>query len=86
MIADPAVDIEQWLERAEAQAIISRFLDTLDARDRAVVKEIFWNGTSQADIARAFHVSGAAISKRLSRIAARGQVALACLRDSAVLE
>lgn len=85
-IGDPEVDIERWLERAEAQAMIGRFLDPLALRDRAIVEEIYWNGTSQADIARAFQVSAAAISKRLARIAERGQIALACLRDSAIFE
>jgi DNA-directed RNA polymerase specialized sigma subunit len=85
-IPDPGVDIEGEFERIEAEAMIGRFVETLGDRDRAIVEAIFWNGTSQADVARAFKVSGAAISKRLDRIAARGQAALACLRDSALLQ
>ncbi len=81
-IVDPAADPEQAFERAETEVLISRFLDTLDARDRSMVVEIYWDDANQADIARAFHVSGAAISKRLARIVARGKVALAPLRDT----
>jgi RNA polymerase sigma factor (sigma-70 family) len=85
-IVDPAVDIEQAFERAEARGMIGRFLDTLSPRDRAIVEGLYWNDTSQTDLARAFGVSAAAISKRLSRIAARGQIALASLRGSNILQ
>ncbi len=85
-IADPAPDGEELVERAEARSAIHRFLGTLRPRDREVVQRIFWNDESQADVARVLRVSGAAISKRMSRIAERGRDALAMLRESVLLQ
>jgi RNA polymerase sigma factor (sigma-70 family) len=85
-IPDATSDVELAVEYAEASRKIEAFLDTLGARDRALIEAVYWNGTSQTEIARDFKVSGAAISKRLSRIAALGKVALAPLRDSSLLQ
>src|SRR5207247_2417674 len=85
-IPDPDVDLELHVELAEVQSAIAGFLQTLEPRDREFVERVFWNDESQADIARAFNVSGAAISKRMGRIAQRGRIALAHLRGSQLLQ
>jgi hypothetical protein len=51
-----------------------------------LIERVFWKGERQADVARAFDVSGAAICKRMRRIAERGRVALAFLQGSLLLQ
>jgi DNA-directed RNA polymerase specialized sigma24 family protein len=85
-IADRASDAEEQLEFAQVQAAIRYFIDGLDARDRALIERVFWNGERQADVARALCLSGAAISKRMSRIVERGRIALGFLRRSWLLQ
>lgn len=83
---DSAPNAEEQLALSQAQAAVHNFIETLNARDQNLIERIFWNGERQADVARAFSVSNVAISKRLSRIVARGRVALAALRDSPLFE
>lgn len=85
-IADPAPDAEDQVALAQARTAIESFIGTLDARDQVLVERIFWNDERQADVARALDLSGAAISKRMSRIVQRGRIVLACLRGSLLLQ
>jgi DNA-directed RNA polymerase specialized sigma24 family protein len=85
-ILDTAPNAEDRLELVQAWLIVHNFIGTLDVRDQYLIQRIFWNGERQADVAREFAVSDAAISKRMSRIAARGRTALASLRGSELLK
>lgn len=85
-IADRAPDAEEQVEFAQAQAAIQSFVDRLNDRDRTLVERIFWGGERQADVARALRISGAAISKRMTRIIERGRVELAYLRGNWLLQ
>jgi DNA-directed RNA polymerase specialized sigma subunit len=85
-IRDTAPDAEDQLALAQAQTAVHTFIGTLDARDQNLIERIFWNDERQADVARAFAVSDAAISKRMSRIAERGRIALASLRGTPLLQ
>jgi len=85
-VPDPGADVEQILEVTEARLAIRAFLSGLMPVDRELIKRVFFGGQSQADVARHFHVSGAAISKRMTRIAARGRIALAEQRTSILLQ
>lgn len=85
-IADPGADIDQLLAVADACRIIETFLQNLMPTDRELVERVFFLGQTQADVARHFKVSGAAISKRMTRITQKGRVALAGLRASILLQ
>ena len=84
-IRDTAPHAEDQLALAQAQATVHNFIGTLDARDQNLIERVFWNGERQADVARAFAVSDAAVSKRMSRIAERGRIALASLLGSPLM-
>jgi DNA-directed RNA polymerase specialized sigma24 family protein len=85
-VVDPGADIDQMIAVAEARHAINAFLSDLMPADRELVERVFFGGQSQADVARHFRVSGAAISKRMTRIVARGRVVLADLRTSILLQ
>jgi DNA-directed RNA polymerase specialized sigma24 family protein len=51
-IADSTVNVEETGELAEAGAAIEKFIGTLNPKDRAIVRAVFRDGRSQADIAR----------------------------------
>lgn len=85
-VVDPGADIDQLVAVAEARREINTFLSALMPADRELVERVFFGGESQADVARDFRVSGAAISKRMTRITARGRVALAGLRTCILLQ
>jgi DNA-directed RNA polymerase specialized sigma24 family protein len=55
-------------------------------KDRELVERVFFAGESQTQVARHFRVSGAAISKRMMRIVARGRVALDSHSTSVLLQ
>jgi RNA polymerase sigma factor (sigma-70 family) len=81
-VADRGPDAEEQLEFAQIQAAVQKFIERLDARDRTLIERVFWDGERQADVARALSLSGAAISKRMTRIMQRGQIALGFLRHN----
>lgn len=65
------------LERAEAIAAVTRFVDDLPQRDREIVRRLFWEDETQTEIAESYGISKMAISKALARIVRRGQISLA---------
>ncbi len=85
-VADPAVDIEHDFELTRIQSAIGVFLRTLDLRDREIVVRVFWLEETQAAVAKRMRISGAAVSKRLSRVEAKGRATLAALRHSVLLQ
>jgi len=85
-VEDPAADIEHQFELTQVQATVGAFLATLEPRDREIVLRVYWLEETQAAVARRFRISGAAISKRMSRIETKGRLALAALRHSVLLQ
>jgi RNA polymerase sigma factor (sigma-70 family) len=83
-IPDRSIDTEdQFASEQTAQAVRS-YLASLEPTDRTLVERVFWHDESQADVARAFGVSTAAVSKRMTRVLARGREALSDLGSAAL--
>lgn len=76
-ISDSAPLPDARLEHSQADDAVGRFVDSLPARDREIVRRLFWEDETQTDVAADFSVSKMAISKAMARIAQRGRVALA---------
>ena len=57
----------------DLRVAVQDWLDTLSEIDRTLLHLRFWQGVSQADIARLLRISRAAVSKRFKRILAQGQ-------------
>ena len=85
-VEDLAVDIEHEFELTRVQSAIGVFLRTLDLRDREIVIRVYWLEETQAAVAKRMRISGAAVSKRLSRVEAKGRTALAAFRHSVLLQ
>lgn len=73
--AEPLAD--ERVERGEARRAVASFVASLSARDREIVRRIFWDEESQTEVATSFKVSKMAISKAVARICSRGRDALA---------
>lgn len=76
-IPDSASLPDARLEHSQADDAVARFVDSLPARDREIVRRLFWEDETQTEIAADFGVSKMAISKAMARIAQRGCAALA---------
>jgi RNA polymerase sigma factor (sigma-70 family) len=76
-IPDDSPRPDARLEHGQAHQAVQRFVETLPARDREIVRRLFWENETQTDIAADFGVSKMAISKTMARIARQGRVALA---------
>jgi RNA polymerase sigma factor (sigma-70 family) len=70
---DPAIAAEG----AEAAAAVRAFVMALPHPHQEIVREVFWEGRLQADVARDRGVSRKTITKTLDKVYARGRVALA---------
>ncbi|MBV9783703.1 MAG: sigma-70 family RNA polymerase sigma factor [Acidisphaera sp.] len=81
-IAAPFIPIEDALGAGDAAQAVRRFVRSLPAQHQDIIVRSFWNGESQAQIARSRGVSGAAISKSISRILRRGRHALSPYQDA----
>ncbi|MBA2633272.1 MAG: sigma-70 family RNA polymerase sigma factor [Chloroflexi bacterium] len=77
--AEPDHDAEHALDDAETAVMVRKFVGALTPLQQAVVKAVFWDGVSQADVARARGISRMAVTKVLNRVYASGRVALAAL-------
>ncbi len=86
IIADPAADAERVLEATELHDAVGRFVASLGPKDRELIERVYWQGETQSEVAREFQVSGAAISKRMTRIQAMGRVALSEHQNSRFLQ
>ena len=81
-IAAPFIAIEDVLAAADAALAVRRFVRSLSDRQQDIIMRSFWRGESQAQIARACGVSGAAISKSMTRILLQGRQALSLYQDA----
>jgi RNA polymerase sigma factor (sigma-70 family) len=84
-IPDDSLLADAMLEREQAFDAVARFVDGLPARDREIVRRIFWEDETQTDIAASFGVSKMAISKAMSRISRQGRLALAPHQNLALM-
>src|SRR5262249_27356859 len=80
LLHDPDENPERDMADAQMQAAVLNFVAALGAKDRVLIERLFWDGYSQADVARSLRVSRAAVSKRMHRIVEKGRLALASLR------
>jgi RNA polymerase sigma-B factor len=64
-------EIDDQIERVEAQLVVSRLLDRLSPRERAIVVMRFYEGRTQSEIATRFGVSQMQVSRILARTLAR---------------
>lgn len=76
-IPDTAPPVDAQLETTEAIEAVTHFVDELAARDREIVRRIFWGDQTQTQIAADYGISKMAISKVMARIAKQGRQALA---------
>lgn len=81
-IEAPFTPMEDVLAADDAAQAVRRFVRSLPSRQRDIIMRSFWGGESQAQIARAFGVSGAAISKSMTRILLQGRQALSLYQDA----
>ncbi len=68
--------IETPTHDAELRLIIQEWMASMPKKWRYLLYLRFWNGMSQAEIARHLGISGAAVSKQFSRIFARARLDL----------
>jgi len=64
------------IEARETEAAVRRFVLSLPGNQQSMVKQVFWDDRSQAELARARGVSRKAITKTLQKVYARGRVEL----------
>lgn len=64
------------IDTARVRLAIRRFVEDLPIRQREIVMRVFWEGESQASVARSLGISGAAVSKTLSKVLAVGRAQL----------
>ncbi len=65
---DPNSDIAAHLEKAEVQQILHRAMDSLLPQQKELLKKVFFEGVSAAEIARQEGVNKSSVHKRLQRI------------------
>ena len=81
-IAAPFIPMEDVLAADEAALAVRRFVSSLPSRQQDIILRSFWHGESQAQIARGCGVSGAAISKSMTRILLQGRRVLSLYQDA----
>jgi RNA polymerase sigma factor (sigma-70 family) len=64
------------IEAEQIEAAIQTFLRSLPERQRSIVKKVFWEDCSQADVSRDLGVSRKTITKTLQKVYARGRQVL----------
>lgn len=84
-IPDPAPGADEVLDSIRMGRALDNFFHTLKPRDRDIVQRVFWQGESQANVARAFGVSSMAISKAMTRICRQGAQQLSAFRGCEML-
>jgi len=65
--------VEDSIERQEAQEAVNNFLYSIPLKDREIIKRVYWDGISQAKIARELGVSRAAINKMKRKVLHQGK-------------
>lgn len=70
-IPDLRIDIQADIERNEENLRLHNAIERLSSTQRQLLEEVYFNGVSQAEIAKREGVGKTAINNRLSRILAR---------------
>ena len=81
-IAAPFIPMEDVLAANDAALAVRQFVRSLPTRQQDIILRSFWRSESQAQIARACGVSGAAISKSMTRILLQGRQTLSLYQDA----
>ncbi len=76
-IPDDAPQPDTRLEHCQAHKAVGDFISTLCARDREIIRRLYWGNETQTEIAADFGLSKMAISKAMARIVRQGRLALA---------
>jgi len=84
-IPDPAPGPDEILGSIRLGHALDNFVQTLKLRDREIVRRVFWQGESQASVARSLGVSSMAISKAMTRICRHGARRLSAFRGCEML-
>jgi DNA-directed RNA polymerase specialized sigma subunit len=72
-VADPSQDAFANLNESALVCAAREFVSTLSPREQEVVRQIFWDGQRQADVARALGVSRMAVTKIVQKVVRLGQ-------------
>lgn len=67
-LSDDRVDIHKDIEQKEMRRALQKALDNLLPQQRKLIKKVFFEGQTMADIARKECVSKSAVQDRLNRI------------------
>ena len=81
-IAAPYVPFEDIIAASDTAAAIRRFVRSLPEPQQDMIFRHFWDGESQAEIARTLGVTGAAISKSMAKILKQGRTSLSSYRNA----
>lgn len=81
-IPDRAPDPAARLDALRAADAVHGFLAELPEKQRDLLVRLYWHGESQASVARSFGVSGAAISKSLTKVLDHGRKRLSVYRNT----
>ena len=83
-IADDLPSIDDVLDAQTATAAVRSFVGSLPLGQRDLLERIYWNDETQASVARSKGMSGAAISKSLSKILETGRRKLARFKNTSL--
>src|SRR5262249_37909508 len=83
---DPGRLPDRQLEWADATKAIRAFVASLSPRDQEIVRRLFWQGQTQAEVASDLGVTKMAISKVMARITRLGRTALADYEHLALVD
>lgn len=81
-IAAPFISMEDVLAADDAALAVRRFVRSLPSHQQDIILRSFWQGESQAQIARARGVSRAAICKNMTKILLQGRQTLSLYQDA----
>lgn len=66
-------DVDRWVERSHAREAVARFIDSLNARDQALVRRRYLQGESIREISHALGMKESTVKVTLMRLRRRGQ-------------
>ena len=78
---DPTPSVEDRLDGMRAGDAVRAFVEGLPKKQRDLITRLFWDGESQASVARDRGVSAAAISIALKKVLQLGEQRLSRFRD-----
>lgn len=79
--SDPASDPSEDLHELQVRAAAAQFIASLTEPQALVARRLYWDGCTQAEIARELGVSRMAVSKTVRKIHDAGRLQLADCRE-----